>query len=204
MPERDDSPYTPYQPDPTPDAEPEAARPSYPPYAVDLERPAAPATPIRSPRGLGLPFFAVAIAITVVVVAFILVVARVTGGPVEVQTPTGSYTVDSDSIRGQLEEKRALYTDALQEEDLPSVGLEDTEFNRVAVAAFSFFLTDMISATNFDPKDEEAVGYMEEAAEYERLLLAGEPLGDDIEIVFSEDRIFRYDGATGEGGYTDE
>lgn len=204
MPEPDDAPYQPYRPDPTPEPEPEAGAAPYPPYAVEHDRPAVATSTPASPQRLGLPFFAVAIAITVVVVAFVVVVARMTGGPVEVATPTGTVMVDSGSIGRQLEDKRDLYTDALQEEDLPSVGLEDTRFNRVAIAAFSFFLTDMISATNVDPDDEDAVGYMEDAAEYERLLLAGEPLGDDIEIVFSEDRVFRYDGATGEGGYSDE
>jgi hypothetical protein len=61
----------------------------------------------------------------------------------------------------------------------------------------------MIGATAFGVDDDEAAEFARDAAEYERLLLAGEPLGDDITISFSEDRVFTYDGDTGEGGYQD-
>lgn len=80
--------------------------------------------------------------------------------------------------------------------------IPDSDFNRTAVSAFLYIVTDMRSATRFGVDAETAAEYEQAVAEYERKLLAQEPLGPDITITLS-DRTFRYDGETGEGGYTD-
>lgn len=102
-------------------------------------------------------------------------------------------------LEEKLDQYRAARDDGSLWEQIP-----DTQFNRTAVVAFLFFLTDMKVAATWGIDDETAAEYEEEVAELERRLLAQEPLGSDIEIAFSEDRIFRYDGDTGEGGYFEE
>ncbi|MGM1018922.1 MAG: hypothetical protein ACQEW8_15415 [Actinomycetota bacterium] len=82
--------------------------------------------------------------------------------------------------------------------------IPDTEFNRTAVTAFLYLLTDMKVALIWGVDAETAAEYIAEADRLEDLLLSEQPLGSDIQITLSEDRIFRYDGDTGEGGYTDE
>ncbi len=82
--------------------------------------------------------------------------------------------------------------------------IPDTDFNRTAVAAFLYFLTDMKVGASWGVDDATASGYLDDAAELEQKLLAQEPLGSDITITFSEDEVFRYDGETGEGGYFSE
>jgi hypothetical protein len=208
----DEPSYPPYRPpaDPQPEPEPQrAARyQAYPAPAVQ----AAPAGPVpstaaasptsRNPLGLTLSVVAGLAMLIAVAIGGVLLLGE-SSGPGQVDTPTGPISTDDSEIRAELEEKRDLYTAALRAGDLPSIGLEDNEFNRTAVAAYAFFLTDMIGATAFGVDDDEAAEFARDAAEYERLLLAGEPLGDDITISFSEDRVFTYDGDTGEGGYQD-
>lgn len=77
--------------------------------------------------------------------------------------------------------------------------IDDTEYNRTAVSAFLYLLTDLKLAASFGA---DTSGYLARADELEQKLLAGEPLGSDISIKLS-DRTFTYDGDTGEGGYTD-
>lgn len=126
-----------------------------------------------------------------------------TSSPGVVETSTGTISTDDGRIRADLEKLRERYSAARKAGELSTVGLTDDEFDDTAVVAFTFLLTDMILATQFGISDDEAADYARQAAAYERLLLAGEPLGDDIEITFSEERAFRYDGATGEGGFVD-
>ena len=79
--------------------------------------------------------------------------------------------------------------------------IPDTEFNRTAVSAFLYFLTDMKVATIWGVDEQQAQDYDERMTMLEARLLAQEPLGDDISITL-EDTVFTYDGETGEGGYT--
>ncbi|WP_435747778.1 hypothetical protein [Microbacterium sp. PMB16] len=81
--------------------------------------------------------------------------------------------------------------------------IPDNEFNRTAVSAFLYLMTDMKVATIWGIDAEQAQEYDERMAMLEERLLAQEPLGDDIKITL-DDRIFTYDGETGEGGYTDK
>lgn len=110
---------------------------------------------------------------------------------------------DASNIAAQLESKIEEYK-ALRESGELWQTIPDTEFNRVAVVAFLYFLTDMRIASDFGVDADTAQEYAEEMAMLEERLLAEEPLGSDIEIVFSEDRVFRYNGDTGEGGYSEE
>ena len=80
--------------------------------------------------------------------------------------------------------------------------IDDNEFNRTAVVAYLYLLTDMKSATMWGIDDATGQEYIDRADELEELLLSEQPLGSDIEIRFTE-RTFTYDGETGEGGYTD-
>jgi hypothetical protein len=76
--------------------------------------------------------------------------------------------------------------------------IDDTPHNRTAVSAFLYLLTDMKLAASFGG---DTTDYLDRADELEQKLLNEEPLGTDIEIILS-DRVFTYDGETGEGGYT--
>lgn len=201
--------YSRYQPpaDPRPEPAPDPAEASYTPYGAPAPTPSAPPTSgdaAAVPARSGLPR-AYLVVLALVVVGLIAggALFRAANGPVEVETPTGVLKVTAGQIEEQLEAKRALYADAADADDLESVGLDDTAFNRTAVVAFGYFLTDLIIAAGFGVDKDTAVEYAELAADYERLLLAGEPLGDDIEIRFSDEREFVYDGETGEGGYVD-
>ena len=80
--------------------------------------------------------------------------------------------------------------------------IDDTEFNRTAVVAYLYLLTDMKSAAMWGVDDATGQEYLDRADELEQLLLAEQPLGSDIEIRLTE-RTFAYDGQTGAGGYTD-
>jgi hypothetical protein len=115
----------------------------------------------------------------------------------------GSDSGADSAAKKRLETMRSRYLDALRAGDLTTVGLRNTAHDRLAVQAYSFFLTDMILATGFSPSAQDVAGYERDAATYERLLLAGKPLGDDIDITFSQHREFTYDGKTGTGGYRD-
>ena len=76
--------------------------------------------------------------------------------------------------------------------------IPDSSFNRTAVSAFLYLLTDLKLAASFGADTSD---YLEQADELEQKLLNQEPLGSDISIKLS-DRTFTYDGDTGEGGYT--
>jgi hypothetical protein len=98
------------------------------------------------------------------------------------------------TLQNKIDEYKAARTDGSLWEKIP-----DTEFNRTAVSAYLYLMTDMKLAASFGADTSE---YLQRAAELEQLLLSEQPLGSDIEIRMS-DRTFTYDGTTGEGGYTD-
>lgn len=102
-------------------------------------------------------------------------------------------------LDAKIEQYKTARDDGSLWQQIPATPQNDT-----AVTAFLFFLTDMKIAASFGVDGATAASYAEEARVLEERLLAEEPLGSDIEIAFSEDRIFRYDGETGEGGYFTE
>lgn len=77
--------------------------------------------------------------------------------------------------------------------------IPDTAANRTALTAYLYLLTDLCMAAKFAPDRQSE--YDAKAADLEQLFLAQKPLGTDIEIKLS-DRTFRYNGTTGEGGFT--
>lgn len=108
---------------------------------------------------------------------------------------------------GSLEERLQVMLDKYEFADDDGSLWEvipETRENRTALVAFRFFLTDMRLAASFGDDLGQNSEYSDRTDEFEKRFLAEEPLGEDIEIAFSEDRIFRYDGATGEGGYSTE
>jgi hypothetical protein len=115
----------------------------------------------------------------------------------------GPISTSPEEIEGQLQAKIDEYTQARDSGTLWAT-IPDTEFNRTAVSAFLYFLTDMKVATIWGIDQATAEEYAQDAADLEALLLAQQPLGSDIEISFEDGRVFRYDGDTGEGGYFDE
>jgi hypothetical protein len=105
----------------------------------------------------------------------------------------------ADRLQAKIDEYRSLRDTGALWETIP-----DTEYNRTAVSAFLFFLTDMKVATIWGVDDAQAAEYDERMTELEGLLLDQQPLGDDIRITFEDGRVFTYDGETGEGGYSQE
>ena len=121
--------------------------------------------------------------------------------PDEPADPTTTEAPDlpgGDSVEAQLEALFDKYLAARNDGSLWQQ-IPDTEFNRTAVVAFLYLITDLKGAAAFGADTSD---YMDRAAELERKLLAEEPLGTDISIKGSE-RTFTYDGETGAGGYTD-
>ncbi len=108
-------------------------------------------------------------------------------------------TILETHLDDTIEKYKAARDDGSLWEQLPK-----TEFNETAVTAFLLLLADMKAATIWGVDESTEAEYLSRAFTLEALLLAEEPLGDDIEITFSDDRVFRYDGETGEGGYFSE
>lgn len=79
--------------------------------------------------------------------------------------------------------------------------IPDTDRNRTALQAFLYVITDLRSAMLWGVDDSTAAGYLAEAKEYERKLLAQEPLGTSVKIT-SKGKTFSYDGDTGDGGWS--
>ena len=102
----------------------------------------------------------------------------------------------ADRLEQKIDEYKRLRDSGELWQSIP-----DTEFNRTAVSAFLYFLTDMKVATIWGVDDAQAQEYEERMTMLEERLLAEQPLGDDIQITL-EDEVFTYDGETGEGGYT--
>ncbi|MCM3780790.1 hypothetical protein [Microbacterium hydrocarbonoxydans] len=105
----------------------------------------------------------------------------------------------ADLLQAKADEYKRLRDSGALWQSIP-----DTEFNRTAVSAFLYFLTDMKVATIWGVDAQTAAEYEQRMAMLEEKLLAQQPLGDDIQITLEEGRVFRYDGETGEGGYFEE
>lgn len=107
---------------------------------------------------------------------------------------------DTTGIEAQLEDKINEYK-RLRDSGALWESIPDTEFNRTAVSAFLYFLTDMKVATIWGVDEAQVQEYQDRMTMLEERLLAQQPLGDDIKITL-ETEVFTYDGETGEGGYT--
>jgi len=108
----------------------------------------------------------------------------------------GAGAAIADRLEQKIDEYKRLRDSGELWQSIP-----DTEFNRTAVSAFLYFLTDMKAATIWGVDAATADEYEQRMTMLEERLLAEQPLGDDIEITL-EDKVFTYDGETGEGGYT--
>jgi hypothetical protein len=102
----------------------------------------------------------------------------------------------ADVLQAKIDEYKRLRDSGALWQSIP-----DTEFNRTAVSAYLYLMTDMKVATIWGIDAEQAQEYEERMTMLEERLLAEQPLGDDIQITL-EDEVFTYDGETGEGGYT--
>jgi hypothetical protein len=126
--------------------------------------------------------------------------SEVTVDPSEAPDPSGAASVGiAARLDAKMDEYRRLRDTGELWETIP-----DSEYNRTAVSAFLFFLTDMKVATIWGVDDAQAAEYDERMTELEGLLLEQKPLGDDIRITFEDGTTFTYDGETGEGGYSPE
>jgi hypothetical protein len=115
---------------------------------------------------------------------------------------TGSPDAEAgEELAEFLEEKKAEYVQ-LRDSGALWQQIPDTEFNRTALTAFFFFVADMKVATIWGVTAEQAAEYTERVAMLEERLLAQQPLGDDIQMT-TGDRVFTYDGETGEGGWAE-
>lgn len=167
---------------------------------------------------LGIVGGVVALAVVGIAVAVGLFLATPAPGPVAVPSPTAAPVAPSgapeepgtepdaaagaeiaDVLQAKMDEYKRLRDSGGLWQSIP-----DTEYNRTAVTAFLYFLTDMKVATIWGVDAATADEYRERMVMLEEKLLAQQPLGDDIEIVLEEGRVFRYDGDTGEGGYSTE
>ncbi|MGJ0389646.1 hypothetical protein [Microbacterium sp. CGR1] len=194
------------------------------PYGSEYPYPAAPPSrPSGSGRTVGIVIAAVAAFVLLVVVGIGVAVSLFLGSSSEpVSAPLPSVTAapsapsdDStdeeppsddaggadasgiaDVLQSKIDEYKQLRDSGALWEKIP-----DSEFNRTAVSAFLYFLIDMKSATLWGVDETQAQEYQERMTMLEERLLAQQPLGDDIKITL-EDKIFTYDGETGEGGYT--
>lgn len=198
------------------------------PYGAEYPYPAAPpSTPSRSGRTVGIVIAAVAAFVLIVVVGIGVAVSLLLGSSSEpVSAPLPTVTADTptapsekpstddpptddsgdsgdadasaigDVLQAKIDEYKQLRDSGALWEKIP-----DSEFNRTAVSAFLYFLVDMKSATLWGVDEAQAQEYQERMTMLEERLLAEEPLGDDIKITL-EDKVFTYDGTTGEGGYT--
>ncbi|WP_353114254.1 hypothetical protein [Microbacterium sp.] len=184
----------------------------YPVSAYSTAAPPAPRSSANAVRGCAIIIAVFVVIVAIVIGIFALVIPRAlsaadrpapvtTSGPDAGTWPgTGGEASPAflDDIRAKIDEYKQGRRDGTLWERLPN-----TEFNQTAVTAFLYFLTDMKLAVSFGVDDAKIEEYTSEMADLERKLLAQEPLSSDIDITFSDTRSFHYDGATGEGGYTD-
>jgi len=196
------------------------------PYGSEYPYPTAPPNrPSSSGRTVGIVIAAVAAFVLIVVVGIGVAVSlflsssgeavsaplpSVTAAPTAPSDdstddePPSDGTGDADAsgiadvLQSKIDEYKQLRDSGALWEKIP-----DSEFNRTAVAAFLYFLIDMKSATVWGVDEAQAQEYQERMTMLEERLLAQQPLGDDIKITL-EDKVFTYDGETGEGGYTAE
>ncbi|MDA4890685.1 hypothetical protein PFZ55_27735 [Streptomyces sp. MS2A] len=134
-------------------------------------------------------------------------VAPLSPAPTDAAEPDPTLTDDPEipgtgSVGDRLEELAEQYRQARDDGTLWE-RIPDTERNRAAVSAFLYLITDMKIATIWGVDKETQAQYTQDAQRLEERLLAQEPLGTSVEITFEDGRVFRYDGETGEGGYTE-
>lgn len=199
--------------------------PPLPPYASapqpgQYPYPAVPPSPgSRSGRTVGIVVASVAAFVLIIVVGIGLVVSLLlNSSPEPITAPLPSVTAApgapsddeppsddgddagasaiADVLQAKIDEYKRLRDSGELWQSIP-----DTEFNRTAVSAFLYFLTDMKVATIWGVDAATADEYEQRMTMLEERLLAQQPLGDDIQITL-EDKVFTYDGETGEGGYT--
>jgi hypothetical protein len=202
-----------------------AGIPSTPPPGGGYPVPAGPPAPTRSSNTLGVVLAVVGgLAIFAVVGVAVLVGLLVRGpdanpapvapsptafaedpeAPSDEPPSDGDEPADADTsaiaerLDAKIDEYKRLRDSGALWQTIP-----DSEFNRTAVSAYLYLMTDMKVATIWGIDAEQAQEYDERMTMLEEKLLAQEPLGDDITITL-DDRIFTYDGETGEGGYTDK
>lgn len=211
-------------PAPQPGQYPAGQQPTAP-YGAEYPYPAAPPNrPSSSGKTVGIVIAAVAAFVLIVVVGIGVAVSLVVSSRTEPATaprptsiteepaaPSSPPQADPDSddpdadasgieatLQAKIDEYKRLRDSGALWQSIP-----DTEFNRTAVSAFLYFLVDMKSATLWGVDEAQAQEYQERMTMLEERLLAQQPLGDDIKITL-EDKVFTYDGETGEGGYTDK
>ncbi len=134
-------------------------------------------------------------------------VAPLSPTPTDAAEPDPTLTDDPEipgtgSVGDRLGELAEQYRQARDDGTLWE-RIPDTERNRAAVSAFLYLITDMKIATIWGVDKETQAQYAQDAQRLEERLLAQEPLGTSVEITFEDGRVFRYDGETGEGGYTE-
>lgn len=230
-PQQQQGPYPPQQPGQYPPQQPAAYAPQYPagqqpsaPYGAAYPYPSAPPSPrSRSGRNVGIVIAAVVVFVLIVIVGVGVALSLLLSSREPVAAPMPSATAaapnapsdsptteqppsddsgDADAsgiadvLQAKIDEYKQLRDSGALWESIP-----DTEFNRTAVSAFLYFLTDMKVATIWGVDEAQAQEYEERMTMLEERLLAEQPLGDDIQITL-EDEVFTYDGETGEGGYT--
>ncbi|GAA1984372.1 hypothetical protein GCM10009718_22180 [Isoptericola halotolerans] len=131
-----------------------------------------------------------------------------------IEAPTPGEGANTDDTDGETPGATAVDVELFLQQRISEVKLlresgdlweqiPDDEFNRTAVSAYLYLMTDMELATRFGVDEQTADEYVERARHLEELLMAQEPLGSSIDLTF-EDGVFRYDGDTGEGGYVEE
>ena len=124
---------------------------------------------------------------------------QTSGSPSESSDEPG---LTADELGMELESKINRYQAALDDESHELWDeLDHTDFNQTAVQAVIYFLIDMKAALIWGGSPEDIAEYQERMTHFEELLMAGEPLGEDVTIKL-DDRTFTYDGQTGEGGWT--
>lgn len=210
-------------PPPRPGQYPAGQQPSAP-YGGTYPYPSAP--PVTRPRSgstLGIVIAAVAVFVLIIAIGVGVAVSLLVASRSETATapPATSITEEPDApsappqtdpesddsgdadasgiadvLQAKIDEYKRLRESGALWESIP-----DTEFNRTAVSAFLYFLTDMKVATIWGVDEAQAQEYEDRMTMLEERLLAEQPLGDDIQITL-EDEVFTYDGETGEGGYT--
>ncbi|WP_314096344.1 hypothetical protein [Microbacterium foliorum] len=170
----------------------------------------APAPARTSGRAIGIVFGSIGAVLIVGIIAVAVLLGSLTATrtdpstaplPTSISEPpsgpdAGAGAEIADILDAKMDEYKRLRDSGALWQSIP-----DNDFNRTAVAAFLFFLTDMKVATLWGVDAAQAQEYEERMTMLEERLLAQQPLGDDIKITL-EDQIFTYDGETGEGGFT--
>ncbi|MFB4350608.1 hypothetical protein [Microbacterium sp. CR_7] len=212
--------------------QPPYATPQQPPYAYPQPNGGYPIASVAPPvapssaRANGLVLALVGGLLAVIIVGVAVIIGVLANGaqtpvaePTEIAAPTplpssgpsdpsDGPESDPDAEAGaeiaDLLEAKADEYKRLRDSGALWQSIPDTEFNRTAVSAFLYFLTDMKVATIWGVDAQTAAEYEQRMTMLEEKLLAQQPLGDDIQITLEEGRVFRYDGETGEGGYFEE